>query len=88
MTVILSGTSFLCCCTASAMDLKGLFFPLSRFLPYTSTRNLAQPDFFKASLGAGSSSLKVTEPPTEVRNTDLAYLFVWITQCSAKGISR
>ena len=27
-------------------------------------------------------------PPTEVRNADPAYLFVWITQCLAKGISR
>ena len=45
----------------------------------------AQPAFIKASFRAGSSSLKATGPPTEVRNTDSAHLYVWITQCSAKG---
>ena len=34
------------------------------------------------------SSLMVAGPLTEVRNTDPVHLFVWITQCSAKGISR
>ena len=38
------------------------------FLPYTLSQHLAQPAFIKASLGAGSSSLKVAGPPTEVRN--------------------
>ena len=46
------------------------------FLPYAPSRHLAQPAFIKASLGAGSSSLKVAGPPTEVRNADPAYLFV------------
>ena len=47
----LSGTSFLCCCTANATDLRELFFTLRRSLPYTASRNLAQPAFIKASLG-------------------------------------
>ena len=51
------------------------FFTLRRLLPYTPSRHLAQPAFIKASLGAGSSFLKVAGPPTEVRNTDLAHLF-------------
>ena len=37
-------------------------------------------------LGADSSSLKVAGSPTEVWNTDPTHLFVWIAQCSAKGI--
>ena len=63
------------------------FFTVRRFLPYTPSQHLAQPAFIKASLGVGSSSLKVARPPTEVWNTDLANLYVWITQCSAKGIN-
>ena len=73
--------------TASATDLR-VFFTLRCFLPYTPSRHLAQPNFTKASLGAGSSPLKVTGPPTEVWNTDPTNLFVWITQCSPKVISR
>ena len=38
--------------------------------------------------GAGSSTSKDASSPTEVRNTDLALLFVWIIECSAKGLSR
>ena len=38
------------------------FFTLRRFLPYTPSRHLAQSTFIKASLGAGSSSLKVAKP--------------------------
>ena len=64
------------------------FFTLRRFLPYISSRHLAQPAFINASLGAGSSSSKVVGPCIEIRNTDLAHLFVSIKQCSAKGISR
>ena len=67
---------------------EGSFLILRRFLPYTPSRHLAQPSFIKAFLGAGSSSLKVPGPPTNVRNTHPAHLFVWITQCSPKGISR
>ena len=51
-------------------------FTLRRFLPYTPSQYLAQPAFIKVSLGAASSSLKVAGPPTEVRNTDAAHLFV------------
>ena len=60
------------------------FSTLRRFLPCTPSQHLEQPAFIKASLGAGSSSLKVAECLTEVRNTDSAHLFVWITQCSVK----
>ena len=40
---------------------------------------LAQPAFIKASLGAGSCSLKFAGLHTDVRNTDPAHLFVWFT---------
>ena len=56
------------------------FFTHRCFLPYAPSQHLAQPAFIKASLGAGSSSLKVAGPPTEVWNIDPAHLFVWITQ--------
>ena len=52
------------------------FLTLRRFLPYIPSRHLAQPSFIKAFLGAGSSSLKVAGPPTKVRNTHPAHLFV------------
>ena len=52
------------------------FFTLRRFLPYTRSRLLAQPAFIKASLGAGSSSLMVVGPPTEVQNTEPVHMFV------------
>ena len=39
--------------------------------------------FYQGFPGALSSALKVPGLPTEGRNTDLLYLFVWITQCSA-----
>ena len=80
-------TSFLCCCIVSATDLRECFL-LSVIFYFKLL-----PAFIKASLGpavllwrlqvfprTGSSVLKV-----EVRNTDLAHRFVWITQCSAKG---
>ena len=56
-------------------------FTLHSFLTFGSTC------FYQGFLGAGSSTLKIAGPPTEVRNTDPAHLFIWITQCSAKGIS-
>ena len=65
--------------TTSATVLSGHFLPRC-FLPYAPSQHLAQPAFIKASLGAGSSSLKVAGPPTEVWNIDPAHLFVWITQ--------
>ena len=52
------------------------FFSLRRFLTYTPSRHLTQPAFINASLGAGSSSLKVAGPPTEVGNTHPVHLFV------------
>ena len=52
------------------------FFTLKRFLSYAPSRYFAQHAFIKASLGAGSSALKVAGPLTEVRNTDPAHLFV------------
>ena len=66
MTDFLSGTSFLCCRTASTTDLREISTP---------SRHFTQLAFIKASLGAGNSSLKVVGPPTEVRNTHPAHLF-------------
>ena len=79
----LSGTSFLCCCTASATDLRDLFL-LWCFLRYTPSRHLGEPAFIKAFLGADSSSLMVRGTPTEVRQTDPTHLFVWITVLSKR----
>ena len=47
----LSGTLFLCCCTASATDLRCFFFNLRCFLSYTLSQHLAQPAVITASLG-------------------------------------
>ena len=82
-----SGVSFLCCCTACATDLRELFFLLAvvylhSFLTFGTTY------FYQCFPGAGNSALNVAGPSTEVRNTDPVHLFVWITQGSAKGISR
>ena len=52
------------------------FFILRRFLTYILSQHLAQPAFIKASVGADTSSMKVAGPPTEVRNTDPAHIFV------------
>ena len=80
-------TSFLCSFTMSAMDLRGIFysqvfFTLHSFLTFNTNC------IYWRFPGADSSTLKVVGPPTEFRNTDLVHLFVWITQCSAKGISQ
>ena len=64
------------------------FFTLRRFLPYTPSQYLAQPAFIKASLGAGSFSLKAAGPTTEFRNIDPVDLFLWITQFSENRISQ
>ena len=71
----LSGTSFLCCCTASATDLRELFslavvFTLHSFPTFGTTC------FDQGFPEAGSFALKVAGSPTEVRNTDQAHLFV------------
>ena len=50
------------------------FFTLCSFLSF-----LAQPAFIKASLGAGSYSLKFAGLHTDPQNTDPAHLFVWFT---------
>ena len=68
----LSGTSFLCYCTANATYLRKLFllsgvFYLTLFPDIWHNGMLHQPAFIKASLEASSSSLKVAEPLTEVR---------------------
>ena len=48
-----------------------VFFSLRRFIPYTLSRLLSQPAFIMASLGAGSYSLKVAGPPSEVQDIAL-----------------
>ena len=58
----LSGTSFLCCCTR-VLRIWERDFILKHVLPYSPSRHLAQPAFIKASLGASSSSLKVSDLP-------------------------
>ena len=85
--VFLSGTLFLCCCCSECYGFERAFFKLGRFLPYDPSRLwhnllLSKPSW------ASSSASKVARPPTQVRNTVTAHLFVWTTQCSAKGISR
>ena len=52
------------------------FFTLRRFLPYTPSQHLTQPGFIKASLVAGSSSLKAARSTTEFRNIDPVDLFL------------
>ena len=54
---------------------KRAFFTVTRFLRYMPSRHLAQPVFLKASTEAGSSSLKVAGPPTEVWNTGSVHPF-------------
>ena len=59
----------------STTDLRELFysqalFTLHSFLTFGTTC------FYQGFPGAGSSSLKVAGPPTEVRNTDPAHLSV------------
>ena len=56
-----------------------VFYPQA-FLTLCSFRTfLTQPAFTKASLGAGSYSLKFAGLHTDPRNTDPAHLFVWFT---------
>ena len=54
----------------------GIFYPLAFFTLCSFPTFLAQPAFIKASLGAGSYSLKFEGLHTDVRNTDPAHLFV------------
>ena len=67
--------------TASAMVLvlSGDFLPTGIFYLTLLPNILAQPAFIKASLGAGSYSLKFAGLHTDPQNTDPAHLFVWFT---------
>ena len=57
----------------------GVFYPQVFFTLHSFPTFLSQPAFRKASLGAGSYSLKNTGLHTDPRNTDPAHLFVWFT---------
>ena len=57
----------------------GIFYPQAFYTLGSFPTSLAQPAFIKASLGAGSSSLKFAGLHTDLRNTDPAQLFVWFT---------
>ena len=57
----------------------GIFYPQMFFTSRSFPTFLAQPPFIKASLGAGSYSLKFSGLHTDTRNTDPAHLFVWFT---------
>ena len=76
-------TTFDCLCFFIYRERYGFewaFFTHRRFLPYApSPTFLTQPAFIKASLGAGSSSLKFAGLHTDPQNTDPAHLFVWFT---------
>ena len=63
--------------TASAK--VGIFYPQAFFTLRSFPTFLAQPAFIKASLGAGSYSLKFAGLHTDPQNTDPAHLFVWFT---------
>ena len=71
----------------SATDLRSFFYSQA-FFTLHSFATFGTTCLYQSFPGASSSVLKVAGPPTEVRNTDPAHLFVWITQCSAKDISR
>ena len=54
---------------------ESLFYPQEFFTLNLPFQHLAQPAFIKAPLGVGSSSFNVAGHPTDVWNTDSAYLF-------------
>ena len=62
--------------TASGTVLSGHFLPTAFFTLRSFATFLAQPAFIKASLGAGSYTLKFAGLHTGPRNTDPAHLFV------------
>ena len=68
--------------TARATALSGRFLPTGVFYLMLLHRHLAQPAFIKASLRAGSSSLKFAELHYP------AHLFVWIRVNSQASYSR
>ena len=57
----------------------GNFYPQAFFTLRSFPTFLTQPAFIKASLGAGSFSLKFAGLHADLRNTDPAHLFVWFT---------
>ena len=57
----------------------GIFYPQVLFILRSFLTFLAQPAFIKASLGAGSYSLKFVGIHTDLWNTDPAHLFFWFT---------
>ena len=57
----------------------GVFYPQAFFTLCSFQTFLAQPAFIKASLGAGSYSLKFLGIHTDPRNAEPAHLFVWFT---------
>ena len=59
-------------------DFEGAFFYPQAFFTLRSFTDIL-PGFLKASLGAGSSSLKFAGPHTDPRNTDPVRLFIWST---------
>ena len=59
--------------------LMGIFYPQSFFTLCSFLTFLAQPAIIKASLGAGSYSLKFSGLHTDPRITDPAHLFFWFT---------
>ena len=66
--------------TASATDLK------QRFLLSDVFYLTLLPTFFKASLGAGSSTSNLARLPADLRNIVPAQLFVWITAIHKSSI--
>ena len=67
-------------CYCKRYGFERAFLTHRHFLPYApSPTFFTQPAFFKAFLGAGSSSLKFAGLHTDPRNTGLAHLFVWFT---------
>ena len=56
-----------------------IFYPQVFFTLCSFPTFLTQHAFIKASLGAGSYSLKFAGLHTDPQNTDLAHLFVWFT---------
>ena len=67
-------------CFCFCYGFEWAFFTHRHFLPYSpSPHLLIQPAFIKASLGAGSSSLKFAGHHADPRNTDPSHLFIWFT---------
>ena len=76
VTIFLSGTSFLSCCTGCATDLRKHFF-LSGIFTLNSFPTFGTTFFYEGFPMACSSALQVAGPPTDVQITDSVYLLVW-----------